>query len=263
MRRGDLRALLARVLKRPESEISLEGVELNGQERREFEALCARLEQGEPLAYILGKVSFYGIELKVTKDVLIPRLETELLAEKVAAHIAQGEKKEGRLLDLCAGSGAIGLSIKHRFPYIDVTLADFSSEALNVAQENALSNGLKVSFVQGDLLAPLVGRSFDYIVSNPPYIEEEAYERLERSVRDYEPKIALVAPEKGLHFYRRIAEEGKGFLRPGGALFLEIGATQGGAVKQIFEKEGWPPLSIERDYSGHERFGICKNSKVG
>lgn len=212
-----------------------------------------RLGKGEPAAYIEESVAFFGIQLKVTPDVLIPRPETEILVEKVAKRLEGRSLKGKRLLDLCSGSGCIGLSLKARFPELDLLLIDLSPKALAVARENSERLGLSATFLEGDLLAPLK-EEVDFIVSNPPYVSDEEFAALDPSVRQFEPEMALRGGKDGLDFYRRIAKESRKC-----AFFLEIGFRQGEAVKRIFEEAGYRGVVVEKDWAGHDRFLFVEN----
>jgi release factor glutamine methyltransferase len=204
--------------------------------------LLKQSAKGVPLAYVVGEVEFYGCKIKVDHRVLIPRPETELLVEKIAKRI-QG----GTLWDLCTGSGCIGIALKKALPQLQVTLADLSPDVLALAAENAKANGVEVEIVQGDFLTPFQGCKADYIVSNPPYVTQSEYFALDSSVRDHEPQLALVAGERGTEFYEQMAREEGAFTK---GLYLEIGASQGEAVKQIFGGRG----EILKDLADHSRF---------
>ncbi len=215
-----------------------------------------RLLEGEPLAYVLGEWEFYGLPLKVTSDVLIPRDDTCAVA---ALAINQGLflEQDPRILDLCCGSGCIGLAVASRVKDARVTLADLSQKALTVAKENVALNKLsgRVRCVQADALAPapaFLGK-FDLIVSNPPYIPVGEMADLPHSVKDYEPHMALEAGEDGLDFYRSIASNYKNALKPGGYLCFEFGEGQGDDVCRILTDNGYTILERSRDYNDRER----------
>ena len=220
------------------------------------EKALKRLLEGEPLAYVLGEWEFYGLPLKVTPDVLIPRDDTCAVA---ALAIRQGLflEQDPRILDLCCGSGCIGLAIASRVKDAKVTLADLSQKALAIAKENVALNKMtaRVRCIQADALAPapaFLGK-FDMIVSNPPYIPECEMADLPHSVKDYEPHMALVAGEDGLDFYRSIAENYTAALKPGGYLCLEFGEYQGDDICRILEAKGYTILERSRDYNDRER----------
>ena len=202
-----------------------------------------------PRAYVEGEVEFYDCQISVTPDVLIPRQETEILVDLVLKKLGKGT-----LLDLCSGSGCIGLSIKKHLPDLDVVLSDISQKAIDLARKNAEKNNLDVSFFVGDLFNSLTEKKFDYLVCNPPYISEEEYIKLEPSVKDYEPKQALVGGDDGLLFYRRLETEMPNFLSGGAKVFFEIGYTQGKALLEIFSNPIWNNQEVLKDWAGHDRF---------
>lgn len=232
------------------------------------EEICAgmdfaahRILSGEPLAYILGEWEFYGLTLYVDKNVLIPRDDTCAVASLA---IKQGLflDKDPRVLDLCTGSGCIGLAIASRVKDARVTLADISKDALAVAKKNAARNHLtgKVSCIQADALgkpSSFLGK-FDMIVSNPPYITTAEMAELPSSVKNYEPHLALHGGDDGLVFYRAIAENYKAALKPGGYLCFEFGMGQGDAVCEILELNGYTILERSRDYNDRERAVIAQ-----
>ncbi len=213
------------------------------------ELLERRLE-GEPTAYLIGEWSFYGLTLDITRDVLIPRLDTEVVTQR-AIELAKAAGEGCRVLDLCTGSGCIGLAVAAHAPNARVVLADIAEEAVHVARSNARRNGLacRVTCTRADALAPptkLLG-SFDLIVSNPPYIPSAEIAGLERSVREYEPHLALDGGEDGLNFYRSIAQQWKVALREGGRLLLEVGCGQADAVEQILSQQGYREIDTRLD----------------
>ena len=222
----------------------------------EVEANLKRLLNQEPMAYILGQWEFYGLPLRVTPDVLIPRDDTCAVAE-LAIRQALFLEKDPRILDLCCGSGCIGLAVASRVKDAKVTLADISQKALSVAKENVALNKLsgRVRCVAADALRsafPFLGK-YDMIVSNPPYITGEEMKELPTSVADYEPHLALYGGEDGLDFYRSIAKNFAPALKPGGYLAFEFGETQGDAVCAILEENGYTILERARDYNDRER----------
>ena len=222
----------------------------------EVQGNLKRLLQEEPIAYILGQWEFYGLPLHVTPDVLIPRDDTCAVAD-LAIHKALFLDKDPRILDLCCGSGCIGLAIASRVKDAKVTLADISQKALAVAKENVNLNKLtgRVRCVAADALKPafpFLGK-FDMIVSNPPYITGEEMKELPRSVADYEPHLALYGGEDGLDFYRSIAKNFAPALKPGGYLAFEFGDTQADDVCAILEENGYTILERSRDYNDRER----------
>ena len=220
------------------------------------EAGLKRLLEGEPIAYILGQWEFYGLPMHVTPHVLIPRDDTCAVAE-LAIKKALFLDQDPRILDLCCGSGCIGLAIASRVKDAKVTLADLSMEALAIAKENTALNKLsgRVRCVRADALKPafpFLGK-YDMIVSNPPYITGEEMKELPKSVVDYEPHMALYGGEDGLDFYRSIAKNFAAALKPGGYLCFEFGDTQGDDVCRILEENGYTVLERARDYHQRER----------
>ena len=215
-----------------------------------------RLMQGEPIAYVLGQWDFYGMTLEVNPSVLIPRDDSCAVTE-LAVNQALFLDTSPRILDLCTGSGCIGLAIAHRVKDARVTLGDISEEAIAVAKRNIKNQKLpgRVSCMKVDALSepPAFLGKFDMIVSNPPYITAEQMEQLPRSVKEYEPNLALYGGEDGLDFYRSIAEKYASALKPGGYLCFEFGMGQGDAVCQILEENGYTILERSRDYNERER----------
>ena len=232
------------------------------------EEICGQMQQlterviaGEPLAYILGEWEFYGLKLFVDRNVLIPRDDTCAVAT-LAIQRALFLGKDPRILDLCTGSGCIGLAIASRVKDARVTLADISKPALIVAKKNITLNHMsgRVSCIQADALgkpSSFLGK-FDMIVSNPPYITSKEMLELEPSVRDFEPELALHGGDDGLIFYRAIAENYAQALKPGGFLCFEIGDTQGDDVCEILELNGYTVLERTRDYNDRERAIIAQ-----
>ena len=235
------------------------------------------------MAQILGRQSFYGLDFFVNEDVLIPRADTECLVDLVLEDYAdlakQGEKTYAEkrnsehvsnkheddvenganssslnILDLCTGSGCIGISVAKHLPYQELLLVDLSEKALAVAKKNAEKHlGGNVRLLQSDLLTEVQEKRFSLLLSNPPYIVSRVIPGLEREVSEYEPKMALDGGEDGLIFYRRIAKEAKKVLLPGARLYLEIGYDQGESVKDIFQKEGYEAVEVFPDLSGNPR----------
>lgn len=211
-----------------------------------------------PLAQILGRQSFYGLDFFVNEDVLIPRADTECLVDLVLEDYADLAKQAGfsslNILDLCTGSGCIGISVAKHLPYQELLLLDLSEKALAVAKKNAEKHlGENVTLLQSDLLTGVQGKKFSLLLSNPPYIVSRVIPGLEREVSEYEPKMALDGGEDGLVFYRRIAKEANAVLLPGARLYLEISYDQGESVKDIFQKEGYEAVEVFPDLSGNPR----------
>lgn len=210
--------------------------------------------QGTPLEYILGETEFYGCKIFLTPDVLIPRPETEILVDLIAKRL-KGENLAGKVLwDIACGSGCIGLALKKKFPELKVILSDLSEKALDVARKNASCNELDVSFLQGDLLEPFGSSKVDIVVSNPPYISQKEYEHLDREVREFEPKMALLSGETGGECYERLARGLPSMLSPHAKVFFEIGSGQGALVNKIFSASCWTLRQVQQDWAGHDRF---------
>ena len=227
----------------------------------ELDAAVRRVIAGEPLAYILGEWEFYGLPLYINKSVLIPRDDTCAVAALAIKH-ALFLKKDPRILDLCTGSGCIGLAVASRVKDARVTLADISKDALAVAKKNIVLNHLsgRVACVQADALKkpmPFLGK-YDLIVSNPPYIPQCEMAELPVSVKDHEPHLALAAGEDGLDFYRAIAKNYTAALNPGGCLCFEFGEGQGDDVCRILENNGFTILERTRDYNDRERAVVAQ-----
>lgn len=214
------------------------------------EDLVQRRLAGEPVAYIIGEWEFYGLSLDISRDVLVPRLDTELLAER--GILKARESGEGaRVLDLCAGSGCVGLAIASNAPECRVVLGELSEGALRVCKQNVRRNELnaRVTCLSVNALENPSSTlwDFDAIVCNPPYIPTVDIEALDVSVRDYEPRMALDGGKDGLDYYRAIAAKWKPALRLGGTLIFEVGVGQAGAVEDILEENGYEDIKILPD----------------
>lgn len=225
-----------------------------------------RLLEEEPLAYVLGEWEFYGLPLYVSPDVLIPRDDTCAVTE-LAINTGLFLDKDPRILDLCCGSGCIGLAIASRVKDARVTLADISREALAVAKRNISRNKLggRVSTFQVDARenAPGFLGKFDMIVSNPPYVTGAEMEQLPKSVSAYEPHLALFGGEDGLDFYRSILEHYTRVLKPGGYLCFEFGLNMGDAVCCLLEENDFTVVERKRDYNDRERAVLAQYSGKG
>ena len=221
-----------------------------------MESAVQRVLDGEPLAYVLGEWSFYGMTLYVDKNVLIPRDDTCAVTQ-LAIKRGLFLEQDPRVLDLCTGSGCIGLAIASRVKDARVTLADVSRDALAVARKNITRHKLsaRVSCVQADALQPassFLGK-FDMIVSNPPYIPSGEMPDLDSSVKDHEPHLALDGGTDGLDFYRAIVKNYTSALKPGGFLCFEFGMGQGDDVCDILVKNGYTVLERVQDFNERER----------
>lgn len=223
-------------------------------EPRQLEQLNAALDRrkgGEPVQYILLRADFMGLRLYIDERALIPRQDTETLAE--AAIVALQGRRSARVLDLCAGSGAIGLSIATLVPGAKLTLADLSAGALEVARRNARELNVDAELRKGDLFQAIGVERFDLIACNPPYIPTAELPTLQREVRR-EPEMALDGGPDGLRFYRRIAAEAGAHLNPGGSIYLEVGAGQAQDVLALMKGGlNFADAGIVRDLNGIER----------
>lgn len=213
-----------------------------------LERMARRRLSGEPLQYILGEWAFMGLKLIMRPCALIPRQDTETVAE--AALMLAKERGFGTALDLCCGTGCIGISLA-ALGGLDVTMSDISGECVALARENAAMHGISAQFAEGDLFSALSGARFDLIVCNPPYIPSGDIESLQREVKN-EPRRALDGGEDGLDFYRRISGEYQRHLNPGGALLLEIGFDQAEAVRGMFGGS-----RVIKDLGGNDRCVIA------
>lgn len=229
-------------------------------QRGEYRTIIQRRVEGFPVAYLIGSREFYLLTFEVSPAVLVPRPETETL---VAEALRRLKPLPGPLvLDLCTGSGCIGISIAHQKLDARITATDISPDALDVARRNAARHGVadRLHFVQGDLFAAVPpGSLFDAIVCNPPYVTVGELATLAVDVREHEPRLALDGGPDGLAFYRRIAAEAEAFLIPGGFLLLEIGATQETPIAALLAER--PHLIVEktlRDAAGLPRVAIAK-----
>lgn len=213
-----------------------------------FDAVALR-EKRIPLQHITGYQNFMGLEFKVTKDVLIPRFDTECLVEEAMLVCADGDK----VLDVCTGSGCILISLMSYKNDISGYGIDISEKAINVAKENATAMGKAPTFIVSDLFEACTEKEFDIIVSNPPYIRSDVIPTLMPEVKDYDPILALDGGDDGLIFYRRIVSESRDFLKKGGYLLVEIGNDQGDDVKALFEESGYLDVKVVKDLSGNDR----------
>lgn len=217
-----------------------------------LEEAIKRLEQGEPVQYIVGDVNFYGNTIKVNKNVLIPRRETEELVEKAYNYIKTIFSKDINILDIGTGSGCIPITLKKLLPTSQIVAVDISKSALKIAQENATLNKTDITFIESDLFSN-IHEKYDCIISNPPYIRED--EPIMDIVKNNEPAIALYAKESGLYFYKEILKQAKQYLCKKGLIALEIGEEQGSNIKQI-AKDYFPHAKIilEKDLQHLDRF---------
>ena len=249
--RIDAEILLSHVTALNRMNLLLAGAtELTQEQEQRFSSLLLSRTKRQPLQYLLGVQYFYGLPFKVDARVLIPRQETEELCEWGLSFLKALPSPAA--LDLCTGSGAIAVTLKHVCPKAQVTACDLSPDALQLAHENALANGAEVRFLMGDLWEPVRDMRFDLILSNPPYIPTVDCNTLQGEVMQ-EPRMALDGGEDGLDFYRRIAQEAAKHLNPGGMIAVELGIGEAEAVAQLFENAGLTDIEIRRDLYGVAR----------
>ena len=224
--------------------------ELTHEQEQRFSSLLLSRAKRVPLQYLLGVQYFYGLPFQVDDRVLIPRQETEELCEWGLSFLKG--KPSPKALDLCTGSGAIAVTLKHNCPQAAVTASDLSADALSLARQNAEQNRADIRFLQGDLWEPLTGERFDLILSNPPYIPSLDCDTLQTEVMQ-EPRMALDGGADGLDFYRRIAGEAISHLLPGGMIAVELGIGEAEAVAALFREAGLADVSIRTDLYGIAR----------
>ena len=232
---------------------------LTREQLADIQRLVERRLRFEPIQYILGTQEFYGLELKVTPAVLIPRPETETLVEAVLARLQHDQSV--KIVDIGTGSGAIAIALAVGLPRAHVTALDLSPTALDVACENAALHGVagRVRFVQSDLLAAIAGESeFDAVVSNPPYIPVGDAPTLHAQVREFEPAMALFAGVEGLDIYARLIPEAAPLLRPGGLLALEIGYGQRDVIAALLA--AWDEVEFVADLQGIPRVALARRA---
>jgi release factor glutamine methyltransferase len=225
--------------------------------------LVKRAGQNEPICYLTGKTEFYSLQLEVSPDCMIPRPETELLVERAIEFLRRRIGPQF-VYDLCTGCGCIAVAIAKNFADARIIATDISDASLNVAAKNIEKYQLKdrITILCGDLFEPLVPQldvdKFDLIVCNPPYVSTAEYEKLDKGVKDYEPRLALFAGDDGLDVYRKIIHKVDRFLRPDGALMLEIGYAQGPVIKELLEQAGaFAQIKIEKDFRDNDRIATA------
>ena len=216
-----------------------------------------RLQNGEPVQYIVGNVNFYGNEIKVNKNVIIPLFETEELVEYTISYIKKMFKEKINIIDLGTGSGCIAITLKKKLNS-NVSAIDISKEALEVARENAKKNKVEIDFIQNDMLDN-ISNKFDVIISNPPYISKN--EEIQDIVRKNEPSLALYADNEGLYYYEKIIKQAKKNLKEKFIIAFEIGYMQGDKIKKIAE-QNYPKAEVvlKKDLQGKDRFIFIINN---
>jgi len=227
--------------------------------KQKIEESLERRLKGEPLAYVLGEWEFYGIPITVNEHVLIPRVDTEVLARETI-NLLNRKVWQTRLLDLCTGSGCIGLAVAANVPSCRIVMIDSSEQALAICRTNMLKNNLSrhITAMDTDILIkpPAILGEFDVIVSNPPYIPTGDIEALDKSVKDYEPLMALDGGEDGMKFFRAITENWRKLLKTGGHLAFECGVGQAAAVRYLMKQNGFADIKTYKDTLGIERVVI-------
>jgi release factor glutamine methyltransferase len=253
--------LLAHVLQMPRMKLYLNFErQLSDPELDSLRKLVQRRGQREPLQHLVGTTSFCGLEIAVNRHVLIPRPETELLAEAGWQFLSTLNPQPSTALDFGTGSGCIAIAVATKCITGRLVALDVSPEALNAARQNAANNNVsdRIEFRQGDGFAALkAGEQFDLIISNPPYIASAEIETLQPEVRDHDPRGALDGGADGLDFYRRLAAKAARFLKPQGKIMLEFGEGQAGEIGAIFATHGWSVEAIREDYTQRQRFLIA------
>jgi release factor glutamine methyltransferase len=243
--------------------------ELADDHRDSFERAVARRVRREPLQYITGRQEFWGLEFMVTPDVLIPRPETELIIESAVRSVRDRNRPQ-RIIDLCTGSGCIAVCLAKELPQARILATDTSSQAISVARGNARQNGVadRIRFLEGDLFSPLeeldIHGQVDIIVSNPPYVPSGDFSALQPEVRDYEPKMALLAGPDGTQVQRRIINEASRFLMNHGLLIVEMGLGQADPLAQLIrQRKDYGSLEILKDLAGIDRVIVAKKTTKG
>ena len=268
--RLDAEILLAKALgcKRIDLYVSF-AKEPSEDERTRFRETVKRRAAGDPVAYLVGYKEFYSLSFEVTRATLIPRPETEhlvvesldLLARVSSVVAPMGHRDDLCVCDVGTGTGAIAIAIAKNAPKCRVAAVDLSPEALDVARRNAETHGVtsRITFLISDLLAEFPETPlFDLVVSNPPYVSEAEFANLPANVRNYEPKLALVAGEDGTSVIRELAMQAVSRLREGGHLLVELSPMIAGRVAEMLQQQGWHDVRILRDMAGHERIAVAR-----
>lgn len=226
-------------------------------ELEKYKSYLQRRITREPVAYICGKTEFMGLEFEVNNNVLIPRQETEILAEEVNNQIKINNCRH--ILDLCTGSGCIAVSVSYANDVL-VTATDISAKAVKLAANNARSNNVenKIKFLTGDMFEKIGSRKFDIIVSNPPYVTQEEFKSLEKELF-FEPKKALIAKDCGLFFYRQIAQNAKKYLYENSLVIIELNSNISKKIVELFEQHEFKTIKIIKDYADLDRVLVLKN----
>jgi release factor glutamine methyltransferase len=222
--------------------------------RQQYRDLIRKRIEGCPVAYLVGKKEFFGLEFQVSSAVLIPRPDSELVVTECLT-LAKGMAKP-RIVDIGTGSGNLAVALAKHLPQADVSAVDRSADALAIARANAAKHGVadRIRFIQGDLFAPLADEQFDFVVSNPPYVAHEDLDKLPRGVKDFEPILALDGGAGGFEVFQRLIDQAATHVPQGGWLIVEIGAPQAAQARQRIENAGtWDLQPTVHDCSGHPR----------
>ena len=228
-------------------------------EQKYFQLINKHIKDDTPLSHLVGFEYFYDRKFKVTSDVLSPRMETEELVYKVIDYIRKNNLTNIKILDLCTGSGIIGITLKKELEEFDVKIlaSDISSRALTVTKENASSLEADISFVESDLFSNIQDK-FDIIVSNPPYIAHDDKKTIKENVLNYDPHLALFADEEGMYFYRNIIEKSRQYLNEKGVIFFEIGYDQKEKIITLGENNKFETV-VYKDINGRDRIAVLKS----
>lgn len=257
---GFVRIIVEHITSFPYPNALLNNVPFTEEQNREIDKIIGRLQQHEPIQYILGETEFFGMPFFVDENVLIPRPETEELIELI---IDENPHHQLSILDIGTGSGCIAIALAKQMNNANVAAWDISEGALNIAQQNATRNEVKVTFAHVDVLSEYpTDNKFDIIVSNPPYILDSEKKTMDSNVLKYEPHTALFVPdENGLLFYKRIADIALDLLKPSGKLYFEINQAKGKETTAMLESKRFENIKLLQDISGNDRIVRCNRIK--
>ena len=250
--------LAKHILKMNNVEIMInEEKEISEEKKNQYDFALTKIVNGTPIQYITNNQEFMGINFYVNENVLIPQPDTEILVEEVIK-LCENYKEEINILDICTGSGAIGISVVKNVENINLIVSDISDKALDIAKMNAKNNEAieRIDFVKSDMFEN-INDKFDIIVSNPPYIETNVISTLSKQVQN-EPHLALDGGKDGLDFYRILANQAKEYLKPNGYLCMEIGYNQKDKVEQLLKENGYKNIYCKKDLSGNDRIIVAK-----
>lgn len=259
--RADATLLLRHVLNIPQAEIyAYRERQLTDEQTIRFQSMIDQRLRGKPIQYITGSQEFFGLEFRVTPDVLIPRPETEHLVEAAIERLRNLEIP--RIVEVGTGSGAIAVALAYTLPAAQIAAVDISKAALAVARQNAAKHGVadRIRFIESDLLAAVAGEAFDAVVSNPPYVALSERASLPVEVREHEPPLALFAGPTGLEIYRRLIPEAKSLLAPGGWLMMEIGHGQRDAIAKMLAD--WHDVEFIADLQRIPRVAVARRALI-